>query len=139
MVAGRPGYCQQPAYCQQPQVSYQVIAFEIAEGQNSISSVTFLKRRCHDTCIANIRSLVELLPDTLSKTFLARVAPVAPQEWYDTRTITSIPWEVVCNHPLPTHVATQLLVSNLTSSALFARGNEPPCMRIFSAAVANMT
>ena len=78
------------------------------------------------------------MPATLSKTFLARVAPAAPQEWYDTRTITSIPWEVVCNHPLPTHVATQLLVSNLTNSALFARGREPSSTRIFSAAVAHV-
>ena len=103
------------------------------------ASVTFSKSRCHDTCIANIRSLVELLPDTLSKTFLARVAPVAPQEWYDTRTITSIPWEVVCNHPLPTHVATQLLVSLLTSFAVLAGRSEISCTRILSAAVANMT
>ena len=103
------------------------------------ASVTFAKRRCRGTCSANIRSLVEVMPVTLSKTFLARVAPAASQEWYDTRTITSIFWEVVCNHPLPTHVATQLLVSDLTSSALYARGSEIRCTSIFSAAVANMT
>ena len=103
------------------------------------ASVTLAKRRCLDTFSANIRSLVEVLPDTLSKTFLARVAPDAPQEWFDTRTITSIPWEVVCNHPLPTHVATQLLVSLLTSFAVLARRSEVICTRILSAAVAHMT
>ena len=79
------------------------------------------------------------MPATISETFLARVAPDAPQEWFDTRTITSIPWEVVCNHPLPTHVATQLLVSLLTSFAVLAGRSEISCTRILSAAVANMT
>ena len=115
------------------------MGLEIAAHFLLFASVTFAKCRCRGTCSTDLRSLVEVLLATLSKTFLARVAPAASQEWYDTRTITSIPWEVVCNHPLPTHVATQLLVSNLTNSALFARGSEPSCTRIFSAAVANMT
>ena len=115
------------------------MGLEIAVHFLLFASVTLAKRRYRDTRYANIRSRTELMPATLSKTFLARVASVAPQEWYDTRTITSIPWEVVCNHPLPTHVATQLLVSLLTSFAVLARRREICCTRIFSAAVANMT
>ena len=70
--------------------------------------------------------------------FLARVAHVAP-EVSVANTITCIFWEVDWKHPLSTHVATQLLISLLASTAGLALRIEISCTRVLSAAHAHMT